>query len=109
MVSEKPTSTIVTKLLLQPPSMFCFKNTEKWPRWKRRFEQFRLVSGLTEQGEERRVSTLLYYLGEEAEQILDTTRIFVDNRKSYKKVIEEFDNYFKVRKNIIFEHAQFNR
>ena len=103
------TTTVVTNLQLQPPTPFCFKDTEEWPRWKRRFEQFRLASGLKEQGEERQGSTLLYCFDEDAEEILDTTQISEEDRKSYTKVIGEFDNYFKVRKNIIFERARFNR
>lgn len=55
------------------------------------------------------MSTFLYCLGEDAEDVLDTTRISVEDRKNYAKVTEEFDNYFKVRKNIIFERARFNR
>ena len=64
---------------------------------------------MKEQGEERQVSTLLYCLGKDAEEVLDTTLISEEDRKSYTKVIGEFDNYFKVRKNIIFECARFNR
>ena len=42
------------------------------------------------------------------EDILDTTHISAENKK-YSKVIEEFDNYFKVRKNVIYERARFNK
>jgi len=31
-----------------------------------------------------------------------------DNRKKYQKVIDEFDNYFKVKKNVIYERVRFN-
>ena len=81
---------------------------EDWPKWLRQFEQYRLASGLSEKGEECQVSTLLYYLGENAEDVLDTTRISAENKK-YSRVVEEFDNYFKVRKNIIYERARFNK
>ena len=94
---------------LQPPTSFSFTNGEEWPKWKRRFEQYRQASGLVETDEQRQVSTLLYCLGEEAEEVLNTTRISNDNRKKYQKVIEEFDRYFKVKKNVIYEHARFNR
>ena len=46
--------------------------------------------------------------GENAEDILDTTRIFAENKK-YSKVIEEFDNCFKVCKDMIYESTQFNK
>ena len=42
-------------------------------------------------------------LGEEDEHILDTTRIQPGNKKKYDKVVEAFDIYFKVCRNIIFE------
>jgi len=96
-------------LQLQPPGSFYFQNTEEWPKWKRRFEQFRLASGLKDQAEDRQVSTLLYCLGEEAEEVLETTRISTADKKKYDKVMEEFDNYFQVRKNVIFERARFNK
>ena len=74
-----------------------------------RFEQYRQASGLMEKDEQRQVSTLLYCLGEEAEEVLNTTRISDKNRKKYQKVIEQFDAYFKVRKNVIYECARFNK
>jgi len=60
------------------------------------------------ESEERQVSTLLYCLRENAEDVLDTTRISAEDKKKYAKVVEAFDAHFKVRKNIIFEHARFN-
>ena len=68
---------------LQPPARFCFQNTDEWPKWKCRFEQYRQASGLADKGEERQVSTLLYCLGDDAEKILDTT-ITPDNRNTAK-------------------------
>ena len=75
-------------------------------RW---FKQYCQASSLTDKGEECQVSTLLYYLGEDAEEVLDTTWISAEEKKKYSKVIDEFDKYFKVKKNIIYEHARFNR
>ena len=94
---------------LQPPTSFSFARSEEWPKWKRRFEQYRQASGLVEKDEQRQVSTLLYCLGEEAEEVLNTTSISNENWKKYQKVIEQFDSYFKVRKNVIYECARFNR
>jgi len=36
------------------------------------------------------------------------TRISEKDGNKYKKVVEKFDEYFKVRNNIIFERARFN-
>ena len=32
---------------INPPKPFNFKDPENWPRWKKRFQQFREVSGLS--------------------------------------------------------------
>ena len=94
---------------LQPPTPFSFAKSEEWPKWKRRFEQYRQASGLVEKGEQRQVNTLLYCLGPDAEEVLDTTSISEDDKKKYEKVINEFDKYFDVKKNVIFECARFNQ
>ena len=78
-------------------------------KWKRRFEQFRLASGLSAESEERQVSTLLYTLGEDAEDVLSSTNISEDNRKKYAEVMSKLDSFFQVRKNVIYERARFNR
>ena len=92
---------------LQPPSSFDFKNPDEWPKWKRRFQQFHLASGLSEDGEEKQVSTLMYCMGEDAEDTLASTNISEEDRKQYETVIRKFDAFFKVRKNVIFKRARF--
>ena len=100
---------VMSTVNLQPPAPFCFHKTDEWPKWKRRFEQYRQASGLADKGDERQVSTFLYCLGDDAEDILDTTRITSEDKKKYNKVVDAFDDYFKFRKNIIFELAHFNK
>ena len=94
---------------LQPPEPFNFRNPDDWQRWKRRFQQFREASGLDESAETKQVSTLLYSLGEEAEAVLALTNVTDAERKEYKKVLEKFDSFFQVRKNVIYERARFNK
>ena len=94
---------------LQPPDSFDFRNPDKWPKWKRRFEQFQSASGLAAEGEPRQVSTILYCLGEDADDVLTSTSISEADRKKYDSVMAKFDAFFKVRKNIIFERARFNQ
>ena len=94
---------------LQLPEPFNFKQPDEWTRWKRRFEQYRVASGLAEEGEARQVCTLLYCMGEEAGDVLTTTKIEEADRKKYDKVIDKFDGFFKVRRNTVFERAKFNR
>ena len=82
---------------------------DEWPKWKKRFQQYRSASGLDAESEPRQVDTLLYCLGEEADSVLSSTNISSANRKKYDRVMEKFDGYFEVRRNIIFERARFNR
>ena len=57
---------------LQRPEPFDFKQPDEWTC---RFEQNRVASGLAEEGEARQVCTLLYSMGEEAGDVLITTKI----------------------------------
>ena len=99
----------MTQLQLQPPTPFDFRTPDDWPRWKRRFNHFRVASGLATTAAPQQVSTLLYCLGEEAEAVFVSTGLTEDERKDYDAVLGKFDKYFKVRRNIIFERARFNR
>ena len=94
---------------LQPPPPFNFKTPDDWPRWRRRFGQFRVASGLGEQSAAKQISTLLYCLGEEAESVLTSTNATQDERQVYSAVMGKFDAFFQVRRNVIFERARFNR
>ena len=100
---------LMAQIHFQPPDPLDFKNPEDWPRWKQRFEQFRVASGLVDQDAKKQVSTLLYCLGEQAETVLSSTNITEEQRKVYDTVIGKFDSFFKVTSNVIFERARFNR
>ena len=94
---------------LQTPERLDFKNPDAWLSWNRRFEQFRIASGLSKTDEARQISMLLYCIGPEAESMLDSTNITSGQRKKYDTVIAKLDSFFQVRKNTIFERARFNR
>ena len=94
---------------LQPPEPFNFKTPDDWPEWKRCFQQFRVASGLDGEADFKQISTLLYCLDEEADSVLTLTNLTEDNRKRYETVITKFDEFFEIRKNVIFERANFSR
>ena len=94
---------------LQAPGPFQFNSPDEWLQWRRHFKQYRVASGLAKEDNERQVSALLYCLGEEADDVLTSTNISSDSRKVFANVLKKFDEFFKVRKNIIFERARFNR
>ena len=51
---------------------------------------------------------MLYCLGDKAEAVLASTNVSEDERKVYSTV-KKLDDFFKVRKNIIYKCARFNR
>ena len=71
----------MASLHLQVPEHFDFRSPDDWPRWKKRFEQFHLTSGLVSESETRQISALLYCLGGDAEDVLSSTNITEDERK----------------------------
>ena len=73
----------ITAVQLQPPEPFDFRNPTQWSRWKRRFEQYRVASGLATTFQLRQVTTMLYCLGDEANDILATTDITEDEKVIY--------------------------
>ena len=100
----------MASIQLQPPLSFDFTKPDEWSRWKRRFEQYRHASSLSSEDDVRQVSALLLYcLGQEADDVLSSTGITEEEHKKYDTVVQKFDNYFKVQRNVIFERACFNR
>ena len=94
---------------MKPPDSFSFQTPDDWPRWIARFVQFRAAAGLAADSDEKQVNTLLYCMGEGAAAVLASTNITAEERKDYLKVVEKFDAFFRVRRNVIFERARFNR
>ncbi|KAJ8366289.1 hypothetical protein AAFF_G00363120 [Aldrovandia affinis] len=81
-----------------PPEKFTFKSDD-WPKWIKRFDRFRIASGLETQADENQVNGLIYTMGEEAEDILVSLHLS----------LEEANAHFIARRNVIFERAKFNQ
>ena len=92
----------------QPPESFNFWKPDEWSCWWKHLKQFCIASGLAEEAEDRQVNTLLYCLGNDAEDILCSTNISEEDRKKYGKVLGNFDQFFHVWKNVIIERTWFN-
>ena len=90
------------------PEPFDFENPEDWPKWLRRFERFRQALGLTEKSDEAQVNTLIYCMGDKADDILRSFKLSADDSKKYSVVNEKFEGHFVKRRNVIFERAKFN-
>ena len=77
---------------LQPPENFDFSKPDEWPKWKKRFQQFRGASGLSGESDVRQVDTLLYCLGDEADSVLASTNVSQAERAVYATVLEKLDS-----------------
>ena len=79
------------------PEPFNFSRPEKRPKWIRRFERFRIASGLAEKGEEMQVNILIYSICDEANNILRSLDLTQEDRKKYCPVKDKFDGHFLKR------------
>ena len=53
--------------------------------------------------EKRQVSSLLYAMEEKADDIMDSFRLYDDDRNSYAVVRGRFEAYFVKKRNIVFD------
>lgn len=67
--------------------------------WKNRFERYMSVSGNTTKKENEQIDIMIYLMGEKSEEILSQ---FKDAPKTFEAALQEFDNYFQPKKNVIF-------
>ena len=85
-----------------------FKRPGDWPMWRQRFSRYRLAAKLSTEDGEVQVSTLIYAMGYEAENIFKSFT-FVDDESDddYDTVLAKFEAYFVPKKNTIHERACF--
>ena len=89
------------------PDRFDFTSPDTWPAWVRRFDRFRVASGLSNRPTNDQISTMVYAMGDQAEDILNT--LHVPGDASYEQLQQTLDAYFGVRRNLVIERAKFNR
>ena len=100
---------MASQVPLQLPENFSFSHPDTWIRWIKCFERFRVASGLSDRDESVQVSTLIYAMGEEAEDILSSFELNEADRSKYDTVKKSFEDHFAKRHNPIFERARFNQ
>lgn len=93
---------------LQPPERFDCSRPDGWPAWIKRFERYRVASGLAEKTGAVQVSALVYTMGAEAEDILTSFGLSAGDGDDYDTVKERFQGHFVHRRNPIYERARFN-
>lgn len=67
-----------------------------------------VASGLNVKNEAFQVNTLIYSMGDEAEDILNASTLTEEEKLNYSAVKDCFEKHFVGRRNIIFERARFN-
>ena len=81
--------------------VFDFSTPTEWPNWIYHFEWFRNASGIAEKSEESQIDTLIYSMGDKADDILQSFNLSEEVLKSYKTVKERFDTHFVQTRDII--------
>ena len=77
---------------------------------KQRFVRYATISKLMKEDKDFQVSTLIYCMGSEAEDIFAAfTWDHDDDQKDPDKVMKCFDKYFIPQRNVILERAKFGR
>ncbi|UYV66076.1 K02A2.6-like, partial [Cordylochernes scorpioides] len=88
---------------------FDFSTPNEWPKWRKRFERYLVVSGMKKKEEADKIDLFMYLMGDRADDIFRTFK-FEKEEEATKIdfVLKAFDSHFCVRKNIIYERAKFN-
>ena len=81
---------------------------DTWPKWLWRFDRYRVTSGLNYEPQTKQVSTLLYAMGDSADDILLTLRLD-EGTVSYEEIKRSLNDYFAEWRNIIVERVHFNK
>uniref|UniRef100_A0A8C6LL46 Uncharacterized protein n=1 Tax=Nothobranchius furzeri TaxID=105023 RepID=A0A8C6LL46_NOTFU len=74
-----------------------------------RFERFRVASNLDSSTDVNQVNTLVYCMGDEANDMLRGLDLMGAQRQRYDAVKLRFDRFFVPRKNVIYKWAKFNK
>ena len=94
---------------LAPPGKFDFSNVNEWPKWMKRFERYRMASGLNTQSKEFQVNAFMYAAGDDAEDVMNMLTLTEVQKRSYKDVTEAIEKHCVSKRNVIYERARFNR
>ena len=67
-----------------------------------------MASRLEKESEESEVDTLIYSIGGEADDIVQSLSIAAEDQKKYDAVKKRLEDFFIIKRNVIFERAKFN-
>ncbi|GBM57652.1 hypothetical protein AVEN_225026-1 [Araneus ventricosus] len=95
-------------LHINPLENFTFSTPSNWSKWKTRLERYWIASGLSTKTGNEQVNSLLYIMGEQAEDIFSSFGLSETEQDDFDIVLNKFNDHF-VKKNTIFECVQFNK
>ena len=90
-----------------PPEPFKFDQPTTWPEWKERFLRFRLATKLHKEDSDVQLSSLIYAMGRQAEQVLKSFNLTSAQQAEFDTVITKLDSYFVPKRNIICQRTKF--
>jgi hypothetical protein len=93
---------------IKPPNNFDFSRPSEWSDWIRRYKRYHTVAKLGKEDDLVQIDTLLYVMGETAENVFDQLSLSDDDRKNYDEVLAAFETYFTPKKNVAQYVVQFN-
>lgn len=108
------------RIAVKTPEAFTFK-VDQWKDWKKKFMRFRSVTMLDGDSDERQINTLIYVMGQSADDIFEQlsleTQIEVApatdpvtyRDRTFAEVMEAFGHYFEPRSNYRHYRIQFGK
>ncbi|XP_064469482.1 uncharacterized protein LOC135384188 [Ornithodoros turicata] len=103
------TSSSFKPFAIELPERLDFHHPESWKRWIVRWKLYRVIPGLQKQDDDTHISTFLYAMESEAEDVLVSLRLDDEEAKDYNKLKARFQKRFIPIRNVIFERARFNQ
>ena len=86
---------------VSPPESLTFSKPEEWQKWIRRFERFRVASGLDTKSDERHINTLICSMRDETDDILGSFRLSKEDGKTFEVVRARLVSFFVRKRNAI--------
>lgn len=93
---------------IKPPTAFDFTKPAEWKEWYKRYSRYHSVAKLSKESEQIQIDTLLYVMGETAEEIFVQLPLSEDDRKLYNKVTAALEKYFQPKDNLVQHVVQFH-
>lgn len=93
----------------RPPAQFSFEGnlSKNFKRFKQNFEIYLMASEKHTKPDETKIALLLSCMGEEAVEVFNTLKLSDEERKNYKRVMQEFEKYMNPKKNEVYERFKF--